>query len=101
MTHKAILAAVAAVGLLAFSGASNAFPVAPIQADTAAGLQHPNVQQVTFWGRAFPYGYTWSVTRACTRYVPVETARGTVMRRVWVCGRYGHYRNGAVVSYRN
>lgn len=101
MTHKVILAAVAAVGLLAFSDAGNAFPVASMQAASSASVQRANVQQVTFWGRAFPYRYTWSVTRACTRYVPVETARGTVMRRVWVCGRYGHYRNGAVVSYRN
>lgn len=102
MTKKAILAATAALGLLAFTGATSAFPVAPIKAAAGSGLSQPNVQQVTFWGRAFPYRYTWNVNRACTRYVPVETAHGTVTRRVWVCGRSGRYGKGeAVVSYRN
>jgi hypothetical protein len=40
---------------------------------------------VTFWGEAFPYGYDWSIERACTRYEPFETPHGTEVRRVWVC----------------
>jgi hypothetical protein len=44
-----------------------------------------------FWGEAFPYGYRWSLVRACTRYEPVDTARGVVMEKVWVCGDRRHY----------
>lgn len=40
-----------------------------------------------FWGRPFPYGYRWSLTRACTRYEPVDTPHGVRMKRVWVCRR--------------
>jgi hypothetical protein len=101
MTRNFILAAAAVAGLLVFSSAGYAFPGAPMKASASATVQQPNVQKVTFWGRAFPYRYTWSVTRACTRYVPVETAHGTVTRRVWVCGGSGRYKTGAVVSYRN
>lgn len=39
-----------------------------------------------FWGEPFPYGYRWSVARACTRYEPVDTAHGVRMKKVWVCG---------------
>jgi hypothetical protein len=91
MKHKVILAAVAAVSLLAFASAGHAFPIAPMQA-----AQSSDIQQVTVWGKPFPYGYTWRLARACTRYVPVETSRGTVMRRAWVCRGRGR----AVVSYR-
>jgi hypothetical protein len=58
-----------------------AFPASPVQASHAI----PNVQMVTFWGEAFPYGYDWSIERACTRYEPFETPHGTEVRRVWVC----------------
>ena len=91
MTHKLILAATAAVALVASAGPGGAFPAARTYA-----AQYSSVQRVTFWGQAFPYGYNWSLVRACTRYVPVETSRGPVMRRAWVCGERG--RN--VVSYK-
>lgn len=45
-----------------------------------------------FWGKPFPYGYRWSVVKACTRYEPVETARGVRMEKVWVCGARRYYR---------
>jgi hypothetical protein len=51
-----------------------------------------NLQQVSFWGRPFPYGYNWSLVRACTRYEPVETAHGTRTQRVWVCRERRQYR---------
>jgi hypothetical protein len=91
MTHKVLLAAAAAIALFASVGATVAFPVTPIQS-----TENQSVQRVTFWARSFPYRYAWSVTRACTRYVPVETSRGPVMRRVWVCSERGR----SVVSYR-
>jgi len=43
------------------------------------------VRGLPFWGEAFPYGYRWSLVKACTRYVPVETSRGIRMQRMWVC----------------
>lgn len=89
MTHKLFLAAAAAIALFASVGAGVAFPVAPIQA-----APEKAVTKVTFWGKPFPYGYRWS--RACVRYVTVETSRGPVTQRVWVCDRSRE----AVVSYR-
>jgi len=44
-----------------------------------------------FWGEPFPYGYRWSVVRACTRYEPIDTAHGVRMEKVWVCGGRRHY----------
>lgn len=86
--HKALLAVVASFALSASAGSGMAFPAAPLHA--AQNL--PRVQKVTFWGRPFPYGYNWSLVRACTRYEPVETAKGTRLQRVWVCGeRWRHY----------
>ncbi|SHJ85341.1 hypothetical protein SAMN05444159_1690 [Bradyrhizobium lablabi] len=38
---------------------------------------------VSFWGRPFPYGYTgWG---PCVRYERLETERGIIFRRVWIC----------------
>jgi hypothetical protein len=46
-----------------------------------------------FWGENFPYGYNWSLRRACQRRVEVETPRGVRLKTVWVCnvGRYAAY----------
>ena len=44
-----------------------------------------------FSGEAYPYGYRWSLVRACTRYEPVETEHGTRMEKVWVCADRRHY----------
>jgi hypothetical protein len=43
------------------------------------------VEPLGFWGKPFPYGYQWSLARACSRYEPEEGPRGTTWRRVWVC----------------
>lgn len=92
MVRKVLVAATVAFALSFSAGAGYAFPVAPFHA-----IQNPpSVRQVTFWGRSFPYGYNWSLVRACTRYEPIETTRGTRMHRIWVCGE--RWRN--VVSYR-
>lgn len=94
MTRKAILATVAVVALGASTQFAAAFPAAPLTAAT-----QPTVEKVTFWGHAFPYQYNWSLVRACTRYEAVETPRGPVMKRVWVCTV--NPRGEVVVSYRN
>lgn len=91
MTHKVFLAATVAIALFVSAGAGVAFPVAPMKAAPTTA-----VTKVTFWGKPFPYRYRWSLARACTRYETVETSRGPVMERIWVCG----HRRGRVVSYR-
>lgn len=86
MMQKAFLVAAAAVALSA--GSAMAFPSAPLPVQNAT-----MVQQATFWGRPFPYGYNWSLRKACTRYETVETAHGPRTERVWVCSaRWRHYR---------
>jgi hypothetical protein len=42
-------------------------------------------QILGFWGNTFPYGYRWSLVRACERRELVETPRGPRWQRVWVC----------------
>jgi hypothetical protein len=81
MLSKVLVAATVAFALSVSAGAGYAFPIAAFHA-----IQSPSsVQPVTFWGEPFPYGYSWGVVRACTRYVTVEGSRGAHMERVWVC----------------
>lgn len=94
MIRNALLATVTAVTLGASVQFAFAFPAAPL-----TSVSQPAVEKVTFWGRPFPYYYNWSLVRACTRYETVETAKGPVTKRVWVCD-VGQ-RGGPVVSYRN
>jgi hypothetical protein len=42
-------------------------------------------QILGFWGNTFPYGYRWSLVRACERRELVATSRGPRWQRVWVC----------------
>jgi hypothetical protein len=46
-----------------------------------------------FWGHPYPFGYAWSLDRACTRFEPVETPHGTRTERVWVCDVQRGYAN--------
>ena len=41
--------------------------------------------ELGFWGNPFPYGYRWSIVRACERHEMVETPRGPRWHRVWGC----------------
>jgi hypothetical protein len=93
MTRKVLFASVAAVAFGASVQFASAFPVTPMAAAT-----HSHVAKVTFWAQPFPYRYNWSLVQACTHYETIETPRGPVMKRVWVCS-VG--RREAVVSYRN
>jgi hypothetical protein len=43
------------------------------------------VEPLGFWGKPFPYGYQWSLARACTRHEARTGPHGTTWRRVWVC----------------
>jgi len=88
MKHKRLLSIAAVFAFFAASGSVWAFTMDQLQFVRRSGP----VQQVTFWGRPFPYGYNWSLVRACTRYLPVETAQGTRLQRVWVCrAKWRHY----------
>ena len=91
MAHKLSLAVTAVIALFVSSGTGRAFPAAPMQAALPAAIT-----KVTFWANSFPYGYNWSRQRACTRYETVETGRGPVTQRTWVCGQ----RREVVVSYK-
>lgn len=44
-----------------------------------------------FWGENFPYGYRWSLVRACSRREEVETPHGLRWRTVWVCRTPRHF----------
>jgi hypothetical protein len=80
MLRKFGLACVFALGLLGNLTVASAFSPAPIK----GALPAPDgVLQTSFFGRPYPYGYTgWA---RCTRYVEVQTATGTHLRRVRVC----------------
>jgi len=84
MAWKAGVVAGAFVLQAALAGNVMALPAAPYQ---AAPRGHAMVSRVVlpFWGENFPLHYTWSITRACSRVVPIETPRGTRLERVWVC----------------
>ena len=77
---------VAAALVVGAAAAAQAAPAAPAAALSGVAASAP-VVNVSFRGHPFPYRYTWSRVRACTRYLPVETARGVRWQRTWVCRR--------------
>ena len=66
-------------------------------ADFGVGYRHGGAvgtyHFLGFWGRPYPFGYQWSLVKACDRLEPVETAHGTTMRHVWVCDVRKGYAN--------
>lgn len=93
MSRNTLLVAGAAAAFAASVEIAAAFPIAPLPT-----VAQPAIEKVTFWGRPFPYYYSWSLVQACTRYETVETPKGPVTKSVWVCDAG---RREAVVSYRN
>ena len=76
-----VVAAAFALGACLVSPAVAA-PVQPI--DIAKGVA-PEIDQVSFWGLPYPYGYAWR-SNPCVRHVRVHSRGGYVRwRRVWVC----------------
>jgi hypothetical protein len=68
-----------ALGLMMSAGSALAF--GPINPNISS--QTPDLVDVSFFGRPYPYGFTgWG---PCVRYVEVETRWGPRLRRVWVC----------------
>lgn len=59
MTNRLFLAAAAAVFSVAVSASgASAFPAAALHK-----VEAPAVTKVTFWGKPFPYRYTWRWVR--------------------------------------
>jgi hypothetical protein len=83
MLRNTIYALVAAAGMsVALAPAATAAgPANGLAAWRAAGS---GVEQVSFWGHPFPYGYRWRRS-GCVRHVRVDTPWGRRWERVWVC----------------
>jgi hypothetical protein len=80
MLRKIGVACVFVLSLLGSVTAASAFSPASINSASPAV---DGLFQASFFGRPYPYGYTgWA---RCTRYVEVQTATGTRLRRVRVC----------------
>ena len=82
MVHKSLRAVI--VGVLMTIGCLGAVYAAPIAPTAMTALSSPAVKLVSFWGRAYPWGYAYYPGQ-CYTYVPVETPTGQIWRRVWIC----------------
>lgn len=86
MIHKTMLGAVAATAL-----ALAAMPTAALAFGPGFSPMHPAasaaIEQASFWGLPFPYGYAgWRRHPECVRVVEERDIWGVVRwRRVWVC----------------
>jgi len=73
-------------------GAAYAAPIAPA---AMTALSSPSTELVSYWGRAYPWGYI-PYHGQCYSYVQVQTDTGYAWQRVWICngknrgGPYGH-----------
>lgn len=81
MVHKSLRAVI--VGALMTIGCLGAVNAAPIAPTAITALSSPPVKLVSYWGRAFPWGYAYYLDNAT--YVPVESPQGQLWRRVWIC----------------
>lgn len=93
MVHKSLRAVIVGASMtIGCLGAAFAAPIAPA---AMTALSSAPIKLVSFWGRAFPWGYGYYPGQ-CYTYVPVETSTGHNWRRVWICtdtrGRW--YGNG-------
>ena len=78
----AFIGTVVALGGL---GSASAAPMAPAAITAFAGSP---VEQVSFWARPFPFGYSY-MPGQCYKYVPEDTPKGTIWKRVWICTEPG------------
>jgi hypothetical protein len=82
--------------LLGFAVSGSAVAMGPVGHLSTLPAQSP-VEQVSFSGRPYPYGYTpWG---PCIHYEPIETEWGTRWRRISVC-EYGRRGRSDVVVRR-
>ncbi|WP_157100564.1 hypothetical protein [Rhodoplanes sp. Z2-YC6860] len=57
---------------------------APINPGSINRVANTELEQASFWGLPFPYGYEERPSE-CVRYVRVKTRHGVIRKRVWVC----------------
>ena len=70
-------------GFVLIIGADSALALGQVNAVQPTASAGNILQDVSFFGRPYPYGYTgWG---PCVRYVEVETRWGPGLRRVHVC----------------
>ncbi len=86
MTRNGLWAVV--VGALIMSGCLATARAAPITPTPMTALIGPPVKFVSFWGKPFPFGYAYFPGQ-CYLHVRVETRKGWVWRRVWICTELG------------
>lgn len=58
-----------------------AVPAYPVAIGAGVGA---DVEQASFWGLPFPYGYA-DLGHRCVRHIRVHTRHGIRWRRVWLC----------------
>lgn len=80
--RTAFVGAMMTIGCL---GSASAAPVVP---GAMAAQISPRAELVSFWARPFPFGYSYTPGQ-CYKYVPEDTPRGTIWRRVWICTEPG------------
>lgn len=75
--------AVAAL-VMAAALAPKAAHAAPVHPMRPAELPAPALA-VSFWGAAYPHGYSYRAGHPCIRAVRVHTRHGWRWRRTWIC----------------
>lgn len=80
-------ASAVAFGVTGFALAATGALAGPIFLSASATFAN-HVQQVSFWGRPYPYGYSRPLPLkwACYAWRPIETPVGTRYERVRICG---------------
>ncbi len=54
----------------------------PLNPDDRAGIE---TLPVSFWGRPYPWGFQYSRSNPCVRYVRTTTRHGWRWQKVWIC----------------
>jgi len=81
-----VLGKVAVAGFISLAGTAAASAAEMGVSTTNVYSRSLGSRQILgFWGNTFPYGYRWSLVRACERRELVETPRDPRWHRVWVC----------------
>ena len=80
ISHIVIIAASFAIGAC-LATPSFAAPIHPVELGKGAASA---LEQASFWGLPYPYGYAYR-DNPCVRHVRVQTKAGWRMRRIWVC----------------
>lgn len=80
-----LVAAITTSAITPYLSTAQAAPIAP--AAIAKQITTP-VELASFWGWSFPVGYRY-YPEQCYARVAVETPKGVVWKRVWICTEPG------------